>query len=44
MVFDDTMPTFENARFKSFDWTDHYSDAVEAIPRNDPGERANQFL
>ena len=39
MVFDDTTPTFENARFKSFDWNDHYPDAVEAISRNIPGER-----
>ena len=44
MVFDDTTPMFENARFKSFDWNDHYPDAVEAIPRIYLVKEANQLL
>lgn len=44
IVFDDTTPTFENARFKRCDWTQHYPDAAEAIPRNVPAARGKAVI
>jgi len=32
MVFDDSYPTFDNARFKECDWLELYPDASEVLP------------
>ena len=39
MVFDDTEPIVNEARFKKCDWVEFYPDAKEAIPRNAPKPR-----
>lgn len=44
MVFDDTYPVYNNARFLQFDWSEHYPDAAEAIPDNIPGERGKPVV
>ena len=34
MVFDDTIPTFDESRFKATDWSAYYPNASEFIPPN----------
>jgi hypothetical protein len=41
MVFDDKIPTINQAGFKECDWKDFYQDAQEAIPLNAPVARGN---
>jgi hypothetical protein len=36
MVFDDTIPWFDESRFTKCDWTEFYPGATEAIPTNVP--------
>ena len=36
MVFDDTMPYFDETRFTKCDWAEYYPGAAEAIPPNAP--------
>ena len=39
MVFDDSYPTFDNARFKECDWSELYPDASEVLPEWMPDAR-----
>jgi hypothetical protein len=39
MVFDDSYPTFDNARFKECDWSELYPDALEVLPEWMPEAR-----
>ena len=41
MVFDDTIPTFDESRFKATDWSAYYPNASEVIPPNCPDARGN---
>jgi hypothetical protein len=41
MVFDETMPEFDELRFQESDWSEYYPDAAEAIPPNHPEPRGN---
>jgi hypothetical protein len=41
MVFDETMPEFDERRFQKVDWSEQYSDAAEPIPPNHPEPRGN---
>jgi len=39
MVFDDTVPVFDQTRFAKADWSEYYPDAAEAIPMDAPAPR-----
>jgi hypothetical protein len=41
MVFDETMPQFDERRFKEVDWSENYPEAAEPIPVNRPEPRGN---
>jgi len=41
MVFDETLPEFDEHRFKDIDWSEFYPDATKAIPPNHPEPRGN---
>jgi hypothetical protein len=41
MVFDETMPQYDERRFKQVDWSESYPDAAEPIPMNHPEPRGN---
>jgi hypothetical protein len=41
IVFDDTTPTFDEARFTKADWSEFYPDAVDELPPNMPDARGN---
>jgi hypothetical protein len=36
IVFDDTLPEFDESRFRVCDWAEYYPDARESIPRDMP--------
>ena len=41
MVFDDTIPVFDENTFRVCDWSKYYPDAEEAISHNAPEPRGN---
>lgn len=43
MVFDDTRPQFDEARFKEQDWSEFYPGVKEAVPHNMPEARGNSI-
>jgi hypothetical protein len=42
MVFDDTVPYFEEERFNKADWSEYYGDVSEPIPPNAPEVRGKK--
>ena len=42
MVFDDTRPSFDLARFQKCDWSEYYPGAQEVIPPNMPEPRGKE--
>jgi hypothetical protein len=44
LVFDETLPEFDESRFNVCDWQEYYPDAVEAIPPNAPVPRGNTVM
>jgi hypothetical protein len=42
MVFDDTEPSFNPARFRECDWSEFYPDAEDALPPNMPEPRGKE--
>jgi hypothetical protein len=44
LVFDETLPEFDESRFNVCDWQEYYRDAVEAIPPNAPVPRGNTVM
>ena len=41
MVFDDSVPVFDESAFRTCDWSEFYPDVEEAIPHNVPEARGN---
>jgi len=44
MVFDDTMPEFDERRFRECDWDEYYPGAKESIPGDMPAARGKSVL
>ena len=42
MVFDDTIPKWDENRFVKYDWTEFYQDSKELIPTNMPEPRGHE--
>lgn len=42
MVFDDTMPVYDESRFSKCDWSENYPGAKEVIPPNAPAPRGKE--
>lgn len=44
MVFEDTMPVFDEDKFMQHDWSEHYPDAKEAVPHYAPDPLGNPVI
>jgi hypothetical protein len=42
IIFDDTVPKWEESRFIKYDWTEFYQDSKESIPTNMPEPRGQE--